>query len=278
MTISVLILTLNEERNLPACLEAVKWCDDIVVLDSCSTDRTVEIARSYGARVYQRPFDDERTHRTYSIREIPFRHPWVYNPDADEIATPELCEEMRAIATDPTRREVAFRMRFKVMFMGRWIRYSSLYPTWFMRFFRPDRISFERQVHLHYVPDGPEGRLENHFLHYTFNNGLSAWFEKHNRYSALEALETLESLRGKWPLAFDGLLAPDPVARRRVLKEMSFRVPFRPTLRFLYMYLFRLGFLDGHAGLTYCRLLAIYEYMIVLKVQELRRREQGLTV
>ena len=96
MSISVLILALDEELTLPRCLESVSWSDDIIVLDSGSTDRTVEIAKTFGARVVTRPFDDERTHRTYSLREIEFRHPWVYNPDADEVTPAELRDEMHA--------------------------------------------------------------------------------------------------------------------------------------------------------------------------------------
>lgn len=271
--ISVLILTLNEESNLPACLDAVKWCDDIVVFDSFSTDRTVEIARAAGARVIQRRFDNERDHRTAAL-EVGFKHRWVYNPDADEITTVELHSEMLRVVNDSSRNEVAYRVRFKNMFMGRWLRHSSLYPTWVMRLFRPEKISFERSINLRYVAAGPEGRLENHFEHHSFNKGLNAWFEKHNRYSWQEAEESLKSLaRGR--VDWRSLFAGNPTSRRRALKELSFRLPCRPFLRFLYMFIWKRGFLDGWAGFTYCRLLTIYEYMIVLKMRELRLRQRG---
>jgi hypothetical protein len=164
------------------------------------------------------------------------------------------------------------------MFMGRWIRHSSLYPTWVMRLFRPESIRFERTTNLTYLADGPVGFLQAHFIHHTFNKGFHAWFMRHNHYARQEALEAVAARRqGRRDWA--GLFAiQDPVRRRRALKEFSFLLPFRPTLRFLYMYLLRLGFLDGWAGLTYCRLLAIYEYMIVLKMREFRWREQGLPV
>ena len=272
--ISVLILTLNEEVNLPACLESVKWSDDIVVFDSFSKDRTVEIARAAGARVIQRTFDNERVQREASLK-VPFKHPWVYNPDADEVTPPELRDEMLRIVADAGRSEVAYRVRFKNMFMGRWLRHSSLYPTWVVRLFRPERIRFERNINLLYLVDGPEGRLQEHFLHYTFNKGLPAWREKHQRYAAAEAAENFRELHsGQLDLA--GLLARDAVRRRRAQKLLSMRVPCRPTLRFLYMYFWRLGFLDGYPGLTYCRLLAWYEQMIVRKMKELERREKGL--
>jgi glycosyltransferase involved in cell wall biosynthesis len=271
MSISVLILTLNEESNLERCLQAVAWSDDIVVFDSHSSDRTVEIARAFGARVIQRRFDNERDHRAASL-QVEFRHQWVFNPDADEITPPELRDEMLAVARDPVCEANAFRVRFKNIFMGRWIKHGSLYPTWIVRLFRPEALRFERGVNLRYVVEGRTGRLRNHLLHYSFHKGLDAWFEKHNRYSKMEALE------GAVPIDFPALFAPDAVARRRALKELSFRLPFRPTLRFVYMYLLRGGFLDGLPGLTYCRLLMFYEYMIVLKVKEARRRASGLPV
>ncbi len=277
MSISVLIMTLNEEMNLPACLASLTWCDDIVVLDSFSTDRTVEIAKAAGARVYQRRYDSEYQQRMFAMKEIEYKYPWVYGPDADEICTDELRDEMFAIANDPDRPEAFFRARYKNMFMGRWIKHSSLYPTWNPRLLRPDRVHFEREVHMRCIGDGPAGRLNAHYLHYSFNNGLKAWYEKHNRYSSAEARESLNSQRnGKipWHQIFSG----HEEARRQGLKELSCRLPFRPSARFVYMYVFRRGFLDGLQGYHYCRLIAAYEYMIVIKMMELKRRERGLPV
>ena len=274
--ISVLILTKDEELNLPRCLEASRWCDDIVVLDSGSSDRTVAIAEAAGARVFHRPWDNEAGQRRFSLG-LPFKYPWVYNPDADEIADNILIEEMRKVAAEPNAKIVAYRVRFKNIFLGKWVRHSSLYPTWIVRLFRPEKIRFEREINLRYCIDGDEGRLQGHLLHYSFNKGLHAWFEKHNYYSTKEAEEALKILRGqsvRWRDFFSG----SPIVQRKALKEFSFKLPFRSSLRFLYSYFFRLGILDGRAGLTYCRLLAQYEYMITLKVRELRLREKGLPI
>lgn len=276
MSISALILTYNEEKNLPACLESLTWCDDVVVFDSFSTDRTVEIAQAAGARVVQRIFDNEKNQREASLKSG-FKHPWVYNPDADEITPPDLRDEIISVVSDPARSAVAYRVRFKTMFMGHWIKHSSLYPTWVVRLFRPEKVSFSRNINLHYIVDGQQGQLENHFEHRTFNKGLNAWFEKHNRYSWYEALEAIKSLENS-SVPWADLISSSEVRRRHALKEISFRLPFRPTLRFLYMYILRFGFLDGWAGLTYCRLLAIYEYMIVLHMKELNRRNNGLPI
>lgn len=275
--ISVLILTRNEEANLPACLESLSWCDDIVVLDSFSTDRTVEIARAAGARVYQRQYDSEPKQRTYGVTQIPYRHPWVYSPDADELTPPDLRDEMLAIASDPARPEAFFRMRYKNIFMGRWIKHASLYPTWVTRLMHTDRVRWERDIHARCVGDGPVGQLKSHFIHYSFNKGLHAWYDKHNSYSSTEADIAIQRT-GDEKIGWAKLFSEIPSDRRRVLKEISYRLPFRSTARFLYMYVLRGGFLDGWQGYAYCKMLAAYEFMIVIKTEELRRRKAGLPV
>lgn len=278
MSLSVLILTLNEEENLEKCLQSVKWSDDIIVLDSFSTDQTVKIAEEMGAQVIQRRFDNWAAHQNWAVRNIRFKHPWVYYSDADEIVPVELRDEMLAVTSDPGVEPVAYRLRYKNFFCDRWIKHCGIYPVWVLRLFRPDKIQWERLVNPVAVVQGAEGRLENHFHHYSFNKGLEAWFEKHNKYSSQEADEGIKTIRNgfeDWAGLFE-LRAGS--RRRRALKELAFRLPFRPTLRFLYMYLLRLGFLDGWEGLTYCRLLSLYEYMIVLKMRELewQRRELHL--
>lgn len=275
--ISALVLTLNEERNIQRCLESLKWCREIVVLDSGSRDRTCEIARALGARVVFRQFDNWAAHLNWALQEIRFASPWVYNCDADEVVPRDLREELCEVAEAGGNGCVAFRLRYKNFFMGRWIRHCGIYPTWVLRFYRPERVRWTRLVNPVPVVDGRVGRLRAHFHHYSFANGLEAWIAKHNRYSTEEAVESLRSLReGRVP--WRDLVSDDPARRRHALKEFSVRLPCRPTLRFLYMYLLRGGFLDGMPGLIYCRLLAVYEYMIVLKITELQRREKGLPV
>jgi len=273
--ISVLILTKNEEANISRCLESVNWSDDIVVLDDGSSDRTVEIARQHGARVVCHSAGGERAQRAFSLQEISFKYPWVYNPDADEVTSPDLRDEMLRVVVDEGRSEVAYRVRFRNMFMGRWIKHSSIYPTWVVRLFRPDKVSFQREINLTYEIDGLEGKLQSHFEHYSFNKGLSEWFAKHNRYSDLEAIEALKEI-GHGELDWRGLFCfTDPPRRRKALKNMAWHLPGRSVIIFFYLLIVRRGFLDGRAGFNYCLLRAIYEAMIDLKVKELRRREQG---
>jgi len=279
MSVSVLILTLNEEINIGACLDSLAWCDDIVVLDSLSKDRTREIAEQRGARVVTRAFDNWSAHQNWAVSNIPFRHPWVLYLDADERCEEELHREALQVA-QPGAPEAAFRIRRKDFFMGRWLKHAQLYPTWLVRLFRPDRIRYERLVNPVAVVDGPIGELTAHIIHYPFSHGVSHWIERHNRYSDMEAIEAAKVRRGG-----DDAAAPagsvwsrDPNERRRALKDIFFRMPARPLVKFAYYYAWRRGFLDGKAGLTYATLQAMYEYMIACKGAEIERRRRGLPV
>jgi glycosyltransferase involved in cell wall biosynthesis len=275
MSISILILTLNEETNIGACLDALAGFDDIVVFDSLSKDRTKEIALAKGARVVERPFDNWAAHQNWAMDNIPFRHPWVFYLDADERMTPELRAEIQAIAADASRAEVAYYCGRKNFFLGKWIRHA-MPPGMIMRFFKPGRIRFERLVNPVPVIDGPHGYLRHYFEHYNFSKGLTEWFDKHNKYSLFEAMEGMK-LRER-PVGLGALFSRDRFERRRALKELSFRMPLRPLVKFLWMYVLKRGFLDGRAGYTYCKLQAMYEYMIVVKMRELARKERGLPV
>ena len=275
MPVSILILTLNEETNIGACLDALAGFDDIVVFDSLSKDKTKDIALAKGARIVERPFDNWAAHQNWAMDNISFKHPWVFYLDADERMTPELREEILAIARDPGRKEVAYYCGRKNFFLGKWIRHA-MPPGMIMRFFKPGTIRFERLVNPVPVIDGPHGYLRHYFEHYNFSKGITEWFDKHNKYSLFEAMEGMK-LREK-PVGLGALFSSDRFERRRALKELSFRMPLRPLVKFLYMYVLKLGFLDGRAGYTYCKLQAMYEYMIVVKMRELARKERGLPV
>lgn len=271
--ISILVLTLDEEVNLPDCLATFAWAEDIVVLDSGSTDRTVAIAQAAGARVFHRTLDDWASHQNWAVANIPFRHPWVYYTDADERMTDELREEILQIAAAPECPHVAYRVRFRNRFLGRWIRRSSMYPVWVLRLFQPNRIRWERVVNPVPVVDGSVGHLRGHFDHHSFNKGLTEWVAKHNRYASGEAVELLRArtLPGRWRELF----AKDASTRRQAIKRLAYRIPLRPLIVFLYLYLLRMGFLDGRAGFHYCSLRLFYEYLINIKIIEHKRRKAG---
>ncbi|MCI0558375.1 MAG: glycosyltransferase family 2 protein, partial [Nitrososphaera sp.] len=168
MSISILILTLNEESNLPECLNTVRWSDDIVVLDSFSTDATVAIAETAGARVVQRKFDSWSAHQNWALDNIPFEYEWVFYIDADERMTEELKEELSREAKKDGNKNVAYYCGRRNYFLGKWIKHA-MPPSHIMRFFKPKNIRFERLVNPTPLIDGPHGYLKNYLDHYNFS-------------------------------------------------------------------------------------------------------------
>ncbi len=272
--ISALILTLNEERNLPDCLATLKWCDDIVVLDSESSDRTKEIALAAGVRYRCRRFDDYSSQRNAALTDIEYKHPWLFMIDADERCPPELATEMQHVVDEADDAVTLYRVRRKDYFMGRWLKRSSGYPTWFGRLMRIGRVEFKREVNEDTFTEGRTELLKGHLIHYPFSKGISFWFERHNRYSSMEAAALMVEARQK--LALGDVFSSDPAKRRRALKQLAYRLPLRPILVFIFLYFVRLGALDGRSGLTFCQFRAIYEHMIDLKIKESKRRARGL--
>jgi glycosyltransferase involved in cell wall biosynthesis len=268
--ISVLILTLNEEANIAQCLDSVAWADDVFVLDSGSEDRTVEIAEERGARVLHRPFDNFANQRNYGLREGNLAHDWVLHLDADERVPPALRDELRRKTR--TGSQSAYRLPSKLMFRGTWLKYSGMYPTYQVRFGEREALTFEQVGHGQRSELSADhvGTIDEPLVHHAFSKGIADWVERHNRYSTDEVERALEVRQET--VDWRGLVSGEAQRRRRALKDLSYRLPFRPLLRFLYMYVGRLGVLDGRPGFTYCMLLAIYEYMTMLKVDE-RERE-----
>lgn len=274
---SVYILTYNEAVEIGPCLASVlPWCDDVIVVDSFSTDATVDIAQSHNVKVVQHAFASHGQQRTWMLREVETVHPWVYILEADERMTPELYAECCAVLQQ--EEYIGYYVAERVLFMNHWIRHCTQYPRYQMRLFRKDRVWFTDYGHTEReVCDGPTSFLKETYPHYTSGKGFSRWFEKHNRYSTDEARETLLQLETGQVHWRDLILGSSEVVRRRALKDLSLRLPGRPFLRFLYMYLILGGIWDGRAGLTWCILQAFYEYMILLKVWELRQEKQGMS-
>lgn len=267
--VSIFIQTLDEEENIAACLECFHWSDDIVVLDSFSSDRTEQIVKAFGARWVQHRYEGRAAHQNWAMENIEFKHPWVYYSDADERVTPELRDEIIRVTSRPDAEEVAYQLRRRDHFRGKWIPRSTNYPLWIVRLFKPGKIRWARKANPVPIIDGNLGTLQHDYLHYPFSKGLTDWIWRHNRYSSYEAEETIRSITEE-RLNVRELFSSDPSQRRIALKRLSFRLPARPILKFMYQYFLRRGFLDGAAGFHYCLLQAIYEYFIVLKVAELR--------
>lgn len=266
---SIYILTYNEEIDIAACIESALLSDDVVVVDSFSSDRTVEIANRYPVRVVQNRFESHGRQRTWMLESVPPKHPWVYILEADERMTPALFQEcLQAIESD---QHVGYYVAERVMFLGQWIRHSTQYPRYQLRLLRHGKVWFGDYGHTEReIVEGSTSFLKETYPHFTCGKGLSRWIEKHNRYSTDEAIETLHQLEQggvSWKQIFFG---KTEVERRRALKDLSLRIPFRPLVRFIYMYFFLGGILDGRAGLAWCTLQTFYEYLIVLKAWELK--------
>jgi glycosyltransferase involved in cell wall biosynthesis len=268
--ISVLILTKNEQLDLPGALASVAWSDDVHVFDSHSTDATVEIARAAGARITERAFDNWAAHQNWGLQNIPFRHPWVFYLDADERVTPALKSALLAAVEDPGP-NVAFRVQRRDFLDGTWLRHVQASP-FYLRLFRPEKMRYERLVNPVSIPDGPVGQLTGYLDHFPFSKGVGSWFDRHNKYSAFEAEQIVANRSSREPFSLRAALTERDFHRRRYhQKELFYRLPARPLAKFLILYVAKRGFLDGRAGLRYSILQSIYEYMIVLKTKELRR-------
>jgi glycosyltransferase involved in cell wall biosynthesis len=272
--ISILVLTLNEENNLPGCLETVKWSDDIHVLDSNSSDRTVAIAKEHGAKVWFRKFDSFSQHQNWALENIPFRYPWVFYFDADERVTPKLAEAMQRAVANPGN-NVAFRVQRRDFFLNTWLKHVQM-TAFYDRLFRPEKMRYERLGHCISKPDGPVSTIDGYLDHYTFSKGLSDWVARHNFYSTQEAQQIVENRKAEKKIGLSRLFKEkDARERRRILKEVYYRMPFRPLIKFFTMYVLKGGFMDGSAGFIYSSLMGFYELMIVLKTEELEQTANG---
>ncbi|RUT09999.1 glycosyl transferase [Dulcicalothrix desertica PCC 7102] len=286
--VSVIIPAKNEEANLPACLASLQQADEIFVVDSQSTDKSAEIATSYGAKVVQFHFNGRwPKKKNWSLENLPFRNEWILIVDCDERITPELWDEIAVSIqndqqSDQQSQFDGFYLNRRVFFMGKWIRHGGKYPDWNLRLFKHKlgryenlnteeiRNTGDNEVHEHVILPGKVGYLKNDMLHEDFRD-LFHWLERHNRYSNWEARVYYNILTGKDDDGTIGAsLFGDAVQRKRFLKKIWVRLPFKPLLRFILFYIIQRGFLDGKAGYIYGRLLSQYEYQIGVKLYELR--------
>lgn len=279
--VSVLIPIKNEAANLPRCLRAVAWADEIFVVDSGSTDGSVEIAENLGAKVVQFHFNGTwPKKKNWALENLPFTHSWVFILDADEVLPPGTKEEFRAIVTAGTNASdtaAGYWINRRFMFMGRWLEHAY-YPNWNLRLFRhalgryekltdADTRSGDNEVHEHVIVQGRTGHLKSEMDHYAFPS-VETFVEKHNRYSNWEARVALDRYLTR---SGEGLQS-GVVGMRRRLKLLAKNLPFRPLLRFLYVYLWQRAFLDGVEGYYFARLHGFYEFLSVAKTIELKKQ------
>ena len=274
--ISILIPAKNERSNLRACLESCRFADEVVVVDSGSTDGTQAIAAELGATVVNFAWNGQfPKKKNWALANVPWRHEWVFILDADERITPELADELRRVVAHPDCDGYYVNRRF--WFLDGWLLHCGYYPSWNLRFFRhrlgryeqfagaADTGSGDNEIHEHVILQGKSGKLAAEMEHYAFPT-IDVWVEKHNRYSNWEARLLVAAKANMDSASLDPSLA-----RKRRLKRLADGLPFRPTLRFLYHYILRGGWLDGYRGFVFCRLMGFYEFLSVSKAGELRR-------
>jgi glycosyltransferase involved in cell wall biosynthesis len=276
VSVSVVIPTKNEERNLERCLRSVAWASEIYVIDSQSADGTCRIATEHGANVVQFEYTGGwPKKKNWALANIPFANAWVLLLDADEVVMEGAGEEI-AVAVQGSDPIAGYWINRRFMFLGKWLRHAY-YPNWNLRLFKHALGRFEKlvegetnsgdvEIHEHVIVNGLTGRLKTELEHYAFPS-VECFIEKHNRYSNWEAQYQLE-LDGE-----KSKTCPQHarVNLRRRLKLASRRLPMRPFLRFLYIYILQRGFLDGVEGYYFARLHACYEWMSVIKTYERKR-------
>ncbi len=284
--IEFLILTKNEDLNLPYTLDALlPWADRVHIVDSESTDATGAVANRYASRFPDKvnfvvqPWLGYAKQKNWALDNLPFESDWVFIVDADEIVLPELREELLAVAAKDPKAvpQAGFYINRYFIFLGRRIRHCGYYPSWNLRFFKRGKARYEeREVHEHMLVDGPEGYLKGHMEH-NDRRGLEEYMAKHNKYSTLEAREIFRVMTGENAKSehLDAKLLGSGLQRRRWIKHHLYpKLPCKWLFRFLWMYVLKLGFLDGITGFRFCLFIAAYEMLIGLKLVELRLEAQ----
>ncbi|SRR5579862_1574133 len=291
--VSVLMPIKNEAANLPRVLSSVAWADEIFVVDSGSTDDSGDVARSFNAQVVQ--FKMQGTwpkKKNWALQNLPFKHEWVFIIDADEVLPPAAEEEFREIVTRDAGDIAGYLINRRFMFMGVWLKHAY-YPNWNLRLFKHSLGRYEKltdsatgsgdnEVHEHVIVNGKTGRLRCEMDHFAFPS-IEVFVEKHNRYSNWEACVAMDRYAAgaedvsRWMNRLE-VACKNPFSLRvrmgirRQLKNWSVALPCRPFLRFLYVYLWQRGFLDGVPGFYFARLHGFYEFLCVAKTVELKRR------
>ncbi len=285
--LSVLILTKNEEINIGQALDSVcGWADQVFVVDSYSTDRTAEIARGMGAEVVQNPWRGYAAQKNWALENLNFHNEWVFVLDADEFLSGDLKRELEEILANGGYGYDGFYVKWRLIFYGQWIKHSGWYPGWGLRLFKHKLGRFEnRPVDEHLILNGKAGECKNDIIHRDLHD-MAYWIDKHIRYAQLNALaySQLEQNEGADERIKPSLFGSQ-AQRRRFIKERVWRhLPARGVLYFLYLYVFRLGFLDGSKGLVFCMMHGIFEeFKVVMQwerkhLQELKSESEPETV
>ena len=277
--VSILVPIKNEAANLPRCLASISWADEIFVVDSQSTDGSQALAAQFGADIVQFQFNGTwPKKRNWALGNLSFSNEWVLILDADEELPPEAREEIEEICTANSRGFDGYFINRRFMFMGKWLRHAYS-PNWILRLFKHklgryqqmtarDTGSGDHEIHEPLILQGRAGRMKAGMNHYAFPT-VDVFVEKHTRYAGWEAAVALDYYQrlGLW-----GALTKPASGGRERLRRLSYFLPFRPFFKFLYVYFFQLGFLDGPEGYYFARLHAFYEFLSICKTHELKKK------
>ncbi|CAM4100029.1 glycosyltransferase family 2 protein [Gillisia limnaea] len=273
--VSVIILTKNEEQDLPKCLSSLQWTDDVLVLDSGSTDDTVKIARDFGARVSYNKFTSFGMQRNYALENLELKYDWILFLDADEVVTPPFENAILYAIENADQRVAGFYCCWKMMLDDTWLKNCDNFPKWQLRVLKKGRATFTDFGHGQKEGE-VKGKIEyikEPYLHYSFSKGWTQWIARQNRYSSLEARDRIE----KRP-PFKHIFHRNSSQRNPALKSRLSDVPGWPLLRFLHAYIFNGGFLEGTPGFIYCVNMGYHEFLIKIKMRELRLKRKKNTV
>jgi len=271
-SITVIITTRDEELHIGRCIESVRGLGRVVVVDSESRDATREIAEASGAEVVKHPWEGYAAQKNWALTSVAADTEWALFMDADEFLTDQLRSEISNAIEDSSA--AGFYVARENVVLGRRLKHAWWYPDYQMRLFRPELARFEdRLVHEHVLVDGPTAHLDEPLIHENLK-GVGAWMERHISYAALEAREMRRSLATNGNSGVQPKFLGSRLERRRAIKtRIWYRLPFRPAIRFLWLYIVKRGFLDGRAGRAYCELVAAYEALIDANLLELELRD-----
>lgn len=276
MDLTVIILTFNEEKHIERCIKSLQsFSQDIFIIDSFSTDKTIEIAQSLGAQVFKNPWpNNHATQFNWGLENCPIKTKWVMRMDADEYVTPELANEIQQKMGALEKNITGIHVKRRVYFMDKWIKYGGYYPTWLLRIWQYSKgFCEERWMDEHIkLTDGDTVRFNYDIVDRNLH-GLTIWTEKHNNYATREAVDVLNTLYGF--LKYDDIepaFFGSQAQRKRWLKLKYTQMPLflRPFIYFHYRYFFQLGFLDGKSGLIWHFLQGFwYRFLVDAKINEI---------
>jgi len=279
VSLSVIILTYNEEKNIEKCLKSLyEWVEEIFIIDSYSTDKTLEISKRYTNKIYQHPFKNHAEQFNWALDNLALKGRWIMRLDADESVTPELKDELIGKLSNLSCIINGLYVKRRVYFMGKWIKHGDLYPRWPLRIFRKDKAKIEERwmdEHIKLI-EGKVFYLKNDIIDDNRNN-ISWWINKHNNYATRE---TIDILNLKYNFMKRNNIKPKLLGKqeqkKRWLKEKIYtNTPLfiRPFLYFIYRYLFRFGFLDGKEGVIFHFLQGFwYRFLVDVKLYEIQKK------